>query len=70
MKIHRDKRTGISELQAMRMADRYGLVESYKYGRRHGQSIASALDEWDLLDNNFIQFTNQYNKKNKNQLYK
>lgn len=37
------------DLQAMRIAARYNMVEEYKIARRHRRSPLQALEEWDLL---------------------
>lgn len=50
MKIRKDRKTQITELQAMRIALLFGLTHEYKMCRRAGMSIPKALEEWDLLD--------------------
>ena len=43
---------------ALRIADRYGLVNEYKEARRHRLSPIEALDDWDLLDDEALAMLN------------
>ena len=36
------------DLEAMRIADRYNMVDDYKEARRHRLSPQEALEDWDL----------------------
>ena len=47
--MNRKRRSFREDLRAMRIADRYGLVEEYKTARRHGRRPLEALEEWDML---------------------
>ena len=47
--MKRKRRYFREDLRAMRIADRYGLVEEYKTARRHGMRPLEALEEWDML---------------------
>ena len=49
------------DLQAMRIAARYNMVEEYKIARRHRRSPLQALEEWDLLTNENLRLFHQPN---------
>ena len=53
MKIHRQY--GVSELEAMRLADYYDMLEYYKIARRkYKRNIVDALIDWDLYDTKLL----------------
>lgn len=47
MKVRREG--NISELEAARLAYRYGLLAQYIFCRRKGYGILASLSEWDLI---------------------
>lgn len=52
----------LTEEIALKQAVKYNLEEEYKMARKYGYSIIDALEDWDLIDDEFIKRYNLYGK--------